>query len=124
MEKTLNSSVIRRPVSGNPLWLLWIAVLLSLVFSLSYDYVQQTNRNQVNMEKSSGRNGKHANPKARQSAEEQYQKAKDAWQQLKVKPNKSPADKQLQQQLEKQVKHLEKKKGWKGEHHSQKHKGN
>lgn len=76
------------------------------------------------MEKSSGRNDKHSNPKARQSAEEQYQKAKDAWQQLKSKANKSREDKQLQQQLEKQVKHLEKKKGWKGENHSQKHKGN
>lgn len=75
------------------------------------------------MEKSSGRNDKHSNPKARQSAEEQYQKAKDAWQQLKSKANKSPEDKKLQQQLEKQVKHLEKKKGWKGENHSQKHKG-
>lgn len=124
MEKTLNSSVIRRPVSGNPLWLLWIAVLLSLMFLLSYDYVQQTNRNQVNMEKSSGRNGKHANPKARQSAENEYRKAKDAWQKLKAKTNKSAEDKKLQQELEKRVKHLEKKKSWKGEHHSQKHKGN
>jgi hypothetical protein len=43
---------------------------------------------------------------------------------LKSKANKSREDKQLQQQLEKQVKHLEKKKGWKGENHSQKHKGN
>lgn len=76
------------------------------------------------MEKSPGRNGKHANPKARQSADEQYQQAKEAWQKLKSKPNKSPEDKQLQQQLEKQVKHWEKKKGWKGEQHSQKHKGN
>ena len=76
------------------------------------------------MEKSSGKNDKHSSPKARQGAEEQYQKARNAWQQLKSKANKSPEDKQLQQQLEKQVKHLEKKKGWKGENHSQKHKGN
>lgn len=76
------------------------------------------------MEKSSGRNGKHSNPKARKSAEDQYQKVKEEWQQLKAKTNKSPEDKKLQQQLEKQVKHLEKKKNWKGENHSQKNKGN
>lgn len=100
------------------------AIALSLLCLLSYDYIQQTRQNRVNMEKSPGRNGKHANPKARQSADEQYQQVKEAWQKLKSKPNKSPEDKQLQQQLEKQVKHWEKKKGWKGEQHSQKHKGN
>lgn len=110
--------------SGRFPWPLVIAILLSLLCYTTYNHFQQRPKDRVNMEKSSGRNGKHANEKARESADEQYQEAKDAWQQMKAKPNKSPQDKQLQQQLEKQVKHLEKKKNWKGEHHSQKHKGN
>jgi hypothetical protein len=81
-------------------------------------------KERVNMEKSSGRNGKHANRKARESAEEQYNKVKEAWQQIKSKPRKSSEDKKLQQELERQVKHWERKKGWKGENHSQKNKGN
>lgn len=124
MGKTLSPLVMPAPISAKPLRSILIATLLSLLFYGSYDYLQQTSRDRVNMEKSSGRNEKHANPKARQSAEEQYQKAKEAWQQLKSKANKSPEDKKLQQELEKQVKHWEKKKGWKGEHHGQKHKGN
>ena len=123
MENTLHPPV-PQPNSGRHLLPLVIAAMLSLLCYLTYDYVQQTQQNRVNMEKSSGRNGKHSNPKARQRAEEQYQKTKEAWQQLKTKTNKSPEDKKLQQQLEKQVKHLEKKKNWNGEHHSQKNKGN
>jgi hypothetical protein len=74
-------------------------------------------------EKSGGRNDKHANPDTKASAEQKYEEARAAWQKLKSKPNKTPAEKQLQQQLEKQVKHWKKKKDWGGENHSQKHKG-
>lgn len=123
MENTLSSSVPQSN-AGRQVLPLIIAAVLSLLCYLTYDYVQQTQKDRVNMEKSSGRNGKHSNPKARKSAEDQYQKVKKEWQQLKAKTNKSPEDKQLQQQLEKQVKHLEKKKNWKGENHSQKSKGN
>ncbi|MBK6930738.1 MAG: hypothetical protein IPH12_07615 [Saprospirales bacterium] len=107
-----------------PIWPLFAAVALSLLCLFSYDYLRQSQPNRVKMEKSSGKNGKHSNPKARQSAEKEYQKAKEAWQKLKAKTNKSAKDKKLQQELEKRVKHLEKKKTWKGEQHSQKHKGN
>ena len=103
---------------------LLLALLLSLLCFATYNHFQQRPKGRLNMEKSSGRNGKHANEKARESADDQYQQAREAWQRMKAKPNKSAEDKQLQQQLEKQVKHLEKKKNWKGEHHSQKHKGN
>lgn len=123
MENTLSSSVSQSN-AGRQLLPLIVAAVLSLLCYLTYDYVQQTQKDRVNMEKSSGRNGKHSNPKARKSAEDQYQKVKEEWQQLKAKTNKSPEDKKLQQQLEKQVKHLEKKKNWKGENHSQKNKGN
>ena len=104
-----------------------IAVFTFFVLVLGYTFYETATpvqHNRLQIERSSGKNGKHSNPKARQSAEDQYQKAKDAWQQIKSKPNKTSQDKQLMQQLEKQVKRLEKKKNWKGEHHSQKHKGN
>lgn len=123
MENTLLPSASHSN-SGRQVLPLVVAALLSLLCYLTYDYVQQTQKDRVNMEKSSGRNGKHSNPKARQSADDKYQKIKEEWQQLKAKTNKSPEDKKLQQQLEKQVKHLEKKKNWKGENHSQKNKGN
>ncbi len=123
MDNTLASPVT--PTNSNRQLLpLILAIALSLLCCLAYSSMQHAQKDRVNMEKSSGRNGKHSNPKARQSAEEQYQKAREEWQQLKAKTNKTPEDKQLQQQLEKQVKHLEKKKTWKGEHHSQKNKGN
>lgn len=118
------SSSVPQSNAGRQLLPLIIAAVISLLCYLTYDYAQQTQKDRVNMEKSSGRNGKHSNPKARKSAEDQYQKVKEEWQQLKAKTNKSPEDKKLQQQLEKQVKHLEKKKNWKGENHSQKNKGN
>jgi len=35
-----------------------------------------------------------------------------------------PKDKQLQKQVEKEMKHWRNKKDWRGEHHSQKNKGN
>lgn len=123
MKNTLHPP-IPQTYSGRQLLPLVVAAVLSLLCYLTYDYVQQTQKDRVNMEKSSGRNEKHSNSKASKSEEQQYQKAKEAWQKLKTKTNKSPEDKNLQQQLEKQVKHLEKKKNWKGEHHSQKNKGN
>ena len=123
MENTLPSPTSASN-TGRFLLPVLLAAILSAALYQTYNHAPQPPRDRTNMEKSSGKNDKHSSPKARQGAEEQYQKARNAWQQLKSKANKSPEDKQLQQQLEKQVKHLEKKKGWKGENHSQKHKGN
>lgn len=123
MKNTLTSPTPELPSRG----LLVITVFTFFLVVIGYVFYEITppiQRDRLQMEKSSGKNGKHSNPKARQSAEDQYQKAKDAWQQIKSKPNKTSQDKQLMQQLEKQVKRLEKKKNWKGENHSQKHKGN
>ena len=122
MENTWNPP-LPQSYSGRPLLFLVIAALLSLLCYQTYEYTQRTQKDRLNMEKSSGRNGKHSNVDARESAEEQYQKVREEWLKVKSKAQKSPEDR-LQQQLEKQVKHLEKKKNWKGENHSQKHKGN
>lgn len=123
MQNTLSSPSSAANNLYLPVFLLIVLLALAAGY-FSYTAAPQPPRERLNMEKSPGKNGKHSNSKARQSADEQYQKAKDAWQQIKSKSNKSPEDKKLQQQLEKQVKRLEKKKNWKGEHHGQKHKGN
>ena len=81
-------------------------------------------KERVNMEKSSGRNGKHANSKAREKAKEALDKVKKEADELDAKINKSPEDKKRLDKLEKKIKHLQKKKDFGGEHHSQKHKGN
>lgn len=80
--------------------------------------------NRLKMEKSSGRNEKHANPKARESAKQQYEKAKQELQQWDKKPNKTPEEKEYVKKLRKLVEHLRKKKDFSGENHSQKYKGN
>lgn len=101
-----------------------VAAVLGLLCYLTYDYAQRTQKERVNMEKSSGRNEKHSNPKARSKAEEQYRKAKEEFDQLDKKPKKTKEDNKLLDKLRKKVEHWCKKKDWGGEHHSQKHKGN
>ncbi|MFZ4633269.1 MAG: hypothetical protein ACOYNO_03575 [Saprospiraceae bacterium] len=126
MESPSQTITGHRYLSGKTARLLsaLLAGVLMLGWVLVYMLPAPPAQDRVNMEKSSGRNGKHANRKARESAEEQYNKVKEAWQQIKSKPRKSSEDKKLQQELERQVKHWERKKGWKGENHSQKNKGN
>ncbi len=76
------------------------------------------------MEKSSGKNEKHANQKAREVAENAYQKAKEAFEKLLKKPNKTPEDKKLLKKLQRELEHWRMKKDWNGENHAQKNKGN
>lgn len=75
-------------------------------------------------QKSSGKNGKHANPDVQKSAETQYEKAKAAYDELLSKANKTKEDVKELEKLKKVLKHWRKKKDWKGENHSQKSKGN
>ena len=74
------------------------------------------------MEKNGERNGKHANPKARESAQQQFEKAKQEY--WDKKPNKTPDEKGFLKELRKLLEHLRKKKDFTGENHSQKNKGN
>ena len=95
--------------------------------ALPYYYVQ--NQEEVRdsireMQKSSGKNGKHANAKARESAEREYQKVKEELQQWDRKPNKTPNDKDYIKKLRKMLERLRNKKDFAGENHSQKYKGN
>ena len=78
----------------------------------------------MEMKKSPGRNESHANQKARERAEEEYQKAKDALGKMEEKIQKTKEDNKMLEKLRDKVKHWKKKKDWKGENHSQKNKGN
>lgn len=77
----------------------------------------------LKMEKSAGKNGKHANAKARESAEQEYQRLKKQLEEWVKKPNKTPEDQDFIKKLRKLVEHLRRKKDFSGENHSQKHKG-
>ncbi len=85
----------------------------------------QNKSDQIKVEmKSSGKSGKHANPKAKQSADEKYQEAKAEFEKLNSKVKKSQEEKVTLEKWRTQMKHWKKKKDWGGEQHSQKHKGN
>ena len=125
MHTTAHSDHSARPVHPvNPLpWLLGILALLLALFAWQH-LAQQTADHQLRMEKSSGRNGQHANQKAKENAAEEYEKAKAEFEKLKSKPGKSKEDAELRNKLKKQLEHWRKKKDWKGENHSQTPKGN
>jgi small-conductance mechanosensitive channel len=109
---------------GKNIFLFFFAVVLLLYSVHTYQSWQQhREQNKVEM-KSSGKNGKHANPKARQSADEKYREAKTEFEQLNSKVNKTPEEKAALEKWRTQMKHWQKKKDWGGEQHSQKHKGN
>lgn len=118
---TLSASFKGSPFSGK---LLLLAVVLGiLTTAVPYYWVQ--NQEEVRIkEMSSGKNGKHANQKARESAEQEYQKVKEELQQWDRKPNKTPEDKDFIKKLRKALEKLRQKKDFSGENHSQKHKGN
>ncbi len=65
-----------------------------------------------------GKNSKHANEKAKASAEKALEDAKKAFNELDSKRNKSKEDNKLLDKLRKQVRHLKDKADWKGEEHS------
>ena len=117
------STTIPYSNSGRQLLLLVITALLGLLCYLTYNYGQQMQRDRANMEKSAGRNGKHSNLDARKSAEEQFEKIKQEYDQLFSKTKKSKEDVKGLNKLKKQLEHWRTKKHWKGEQHSQKYKG-
>ncbi|MCY0968857.1 DUF6443 domain-containing protein [Chryseobacterium wangxinyae] len=74
--------------------------------------------------KGGGKNGQHANLKAKQSAGEKYEQAKSKLDSISRKPNKTKEDNKLKTQLEKNVKHWKAKAQETGENHSRNAKGN
>ncbi len=78
----------------------------------------------LEMAKKSGKNGKHANLKAREKAAEEYEKIKAEYLEKLRQPNKSAQDKKNLAKLRKKLERLRKKKDFTGENHSQNKKGN
>lgn len=120
-----NSFQSTSPVTG---WLI-LAMCFALICAVASHYVvppdaYQNNQLKMELEKSSGRNGQHANQKAREKAQQEYEKVRGEYQQWNSKPNKTPDDKKFIEKLRKLLERLRKKKDFNGENHSQKHKGN
>ena len=104
--------------------LLVCAILLGLAFCIFNSIPPSVPMDaQMKMEKSTGKNGKHANQKARERAEQEYEKVKAQLQEWRFKPNKTPEDKEFINKLRKLLERLRKKKDFSGENHSQKPKG-
>lgn len=108
---------------GKNIFLFFLAaILLFYCIHATQTWQQHRDQNKVEM-KSSGKSGKHANPKAKQSANEKYREAKAEFEKLHTKGNKTPDEKVALEKWRTQMKHWKKKKDWSGEQHSQKHKG-
>ena len=123
MENTLRAP-IAKSYSGQHLLILSIVALLGLWYYQMYGQVQHTKRDQLQMEKSSWKNGKHANSKSKSEAEQQYQKVQEELKSLESMPGKTAEQAKRVKELKGLKKHWRGKKDWGGEHHSQKHKGN
>ena len=123
MQKTLTYPA--HPEKPNRIMTMFVkAIILLGLILFTYDYFGAVQQERTRLEMSTGKNGKHANSKAQKSAEEQYQKAKEAFENLNKKPKKTKEDNKTLEKLKKQVQRWRQKKDWNGENHSQKHKGN
>jgi 5-bromo-4-chloroindolyl phosphate hydrolysis protein len=123
--EALVTSKSNSPNSGITGKVILIACLLAALAVATSIFVSQPlpSEIQLKMEKSAGKNGKHANFKARESAEQEYQRIKDQLQEWNKKPNKTPEDKDFIKKLRKLLERLRQKKDFSGENHSQKNKG-
>lgn len=118
-----SSSDSKNPhASGKLLLIAVLAVLLAVAFLVTLSHSTPPEI-RLKMEKSAGKNGKHANAKARESAEQEYQRIKEQLQEWNKKPNKTPEDKDFIKKLRKLLERLRQKKDFSGENHSQKNKG-
>lgn len=74
--------------------------------------------------KTTGKNGKHANANAKESALDKYNNFKKEFDSLKSKPNKTKDDKKAMEKARKQMVHWKGKADFSGENHNQRKKGN
>lgn len=119
-----NASVKQFPIGR---LLLLFSLVIGSTFTASYYYTTRppdAETGRIRMDKSSGRNEPHVNQKARDKANQEYEKIREEFQNWNRKPNKTPDDKKFIEKLRKQLERLRKKKDFTGENHSQKHKGN
>jgi len=111
--------------SGKSLTPIAIAVIFTLLFFAGYNLVQQYSKENktLKIEKSTGKNEKHVNQKAKERAEQEFKKVNDELAKLRARTPKTKEDVKQVDKLERLKKHWQKKKDWPGEHHSQKAKG-
>ena len=116
------------PIFAGVLLLMTLAVALLFSLAPAVPIHQDTapeNRMKMEKIKNSGRNGKHANQKAREAAEQKVEKVKEELEAMQKKPGvKTPEDKKVIEKLQDQLAHWRRKSRWSGENHSQKGKGN
>jgi len=79
--------------------------------------------NQHFNKKGGGKNAPHANPKKREAARENYEKAKEDYNRLK-KLKRDPDIKRKMKEADKQMKHWKREMDFTGENHSRNAKGN
>jgi len=78
----------------------------------------------INRYDASNKDSPHANQKAKDSAEQEYNEVEQEYDNLKSKPNKTPDDKNKLEKLKRALKRLKDKMDFKGENHSRNAKGN
>ncbi len=101
--------------------------ILSLLTSIVVWQISVHTKNAIEImeySKGGGKNDKHSNEKARDSAKKMYEKAKQEFEKLNSKFKKSKEDIKLLEKLKRQMKHWKSKMDNVGENHSQKPKGN
>lgn len=126
MESATVNTFPRTRLNFLPLVLITIGLLIFVSYwsskgPTSYGRLQPE---RLEMTKKSGKNDKHASPKAREKAAQEYEQIKAEYQEWLKKPNKSEADKKTIGKLRKKLERLRKKKDFTGENHSQNKKGN
>ena len=117
---TLCTSKIREYIRGD-------GVVYSLPFVqqvLPLFFIFNTIGSDTNRYSASSKNSPHANQKAKDSAEQEYNKVEQEYDNLKSKPNKTPDDKNKLEKLKRALKRLKDKMDFKGENHSRNAKGN
>jgi hypothetical protein len=107
--------------------LVLLAILVTLALAAPFYFsapARLPSPDRLKMEKSSGKNGKHANPKARERAGEKAREVAEEMEKLQKKVGpKTMEDKKALQKLKDLYDHYRRKKDWSGETHSRKSKG-
>jgi RHS repeat-associated protein len=108
-----------------------IPLSLPMVYSMSFTerilpvfFISNTIGSDTNRYDASSKNSPHANQKAKEAAEQEYNEVEQEYDNLKSKPNKTPDDKNKLEKLKRSLKLLKDKMDFKGENHSRNAKGN
>jgi len=99
-------------------------LIIGMFYNQFSNHKNKDKTEQNENKKSSGKNEKHINQQAKEQAKKNYENAKNEFDKIDKKTQKTSNDKKLWNKLRKQVKHWKNKMDNTGENHSQKAKGN